>query len=156
MMRRDRLIRDSVHDPYKSASKMKGQAACSECGAVYRLGRWHWGRASDDDARRMCPACRRIVEGCPAGIVTLDGPFVDAHRAEILALLHHQAKMEGSRHPLNRVMSVAEDGDGRLVLTTTETHLAERLGRAVHAAYAGDLTRRHAKGEAMLRVHWRR
>ena len=155
MLRRDRLIRNHMHDPYRSSAKMKGPAVCSECGAVYRLGRWQWGHNGADTPRRMCPACRRIAEGCPAGIVTLDGPFVGEHRTEILNLLHHQAKMEGSRHPMNRVMSVTEV-DSRLVLETTEPHLAERLGKAVHAAYAGELTRRRARDEALLRVHWHR
>lgn len=155
MMRRDRLIQTRRHDPYKAEAKMKGPAVCSECGAVYRLGRWHWGARHRDEPQRLCPACRRIAEACPAGIVTLDGPFVAEHRAEILGLLHHEAKMESGRHPLNRVMSVTE-ADGALVLETTEPHLADRLGRAVVAAYAGELTRRHARNEAMLRVHWHR
>jgi hypothetical protein len=40
--RRDRLIREPEHDPYKSRRKLPEPTACPECGAVFREGRWQW------------------------------------------------------------------------------------------------------------------
>jgi hypothetical protein len=43
--RRDRLIREHVHDPYKTRLKLPEPTVCPQCGAVFNEGRWHWAPA---------------------------------------------------------------------------------------------------------------
>jgi hypothetical protein len=52
-------------------------------------------------------------------------------------------------------MAVEADGEGTLV-TTTDTHLARRIGAALHDAYKGELEYRYNKQENLLRVAWSR
>jgi hypothetical protein len=39
------VFEELVHDSYKSTAKLAEPAHCGQCGAVYRRGRWRWGRA---------------------------------------------------------------------------------------------------------------
>ena len=56
---------------------------------------------------------------------------------------------------MERLMGMADD-NGRLVITTTDVHLARRLGEAVQRAYKGDATFKYGDHGAMLRVNWTR
>lgn len=38
--RRDRLIRERIHDPYKARAKLPARAVCPQCGAAYEAGRY--------------------------------------------------------------------------------------------------------------------
>ena len=40
--RKDRLIREQIHDPYKTRLKLAEPTVCSQCGAVFLKGRWQW------------------------------------------------------------------------------------------------------------------
>ena len=75
----------------------------------------------------VCPACRRIEDGLPAGILTLHGDFARRHENEILNLARHEEAAEKSEHPLNRIMGIADTPEG-LVIDTTDVHLPRRLG----------------------------
>ena len=48
--RRDRLLREQVHDTYKQRGQLKEPTRCPGCGAVYRKGRWSWTAEADDNA----------------------------------------------------------------------------------------------------------
>jgi hypothetical protein len=52
-------------------------------------------------------------------------------------------------------MSLEPQADGLLV-TTTDTHLARRIGDALYDAYKGELKYRYSKDDRLLRVTWRR
>jgi hypothetical protein len=52
-------------------------------------------------------------------------------------------------------MEIREDGD-KTVVTTTELHLARRIGDALHHAYHGELTTQYAPGQYLVRVYWKR
>lgn len=43
-----------------------------------------------------------------------------------------------------------------LVVTTTDPHLARRIGDALHHAYKGELEYRYNKQDKLLRVSWSR
>jgi len=154
-LRRDELRDELVHDAYKSKKKLPEPTRCPDCGAVYRDGRWTWDLAPGDANEELCPACRRIRDRFPAGYVTLEGEFLQAHRDELLQLARNREAKEKAEHPLERIMAI-EDVDGNVQITTTDTHLARDIGEAVHAAYKGELEYHYNKEENLLRVHWTR
>lgn len=154
--RHDRFLKEHIHDPYKLRAKLGDPLVCGRCGAVYHKGRWQWRKRRPEDAEEeTCPACRRIADDCPAGFLRIEGLFAEDHREEILALLRHVAEIEASEHPLNRMMTIAPHECG-MTVTTTEIHLARRLGEALHHAYHGELSFHYEPGEYLLRLRWAR
>jgi NMD protein affecting ribosome stability and mRNA decay len=153
--RADRLIRERVHDPYRSREKLPEPTVCPECDAVYRKGRWLWVELPSGVPRTLCPACQRIRDGYPAGYVSLGGAFFQKHREEIVELVRHVEAREKAEHALNRIMGLEDEGD-TLVVTTTDPHLARAIGDAVHRAYQGELDYRYVEGDTLLRVSWAR
>ena len=151
--RRDRLIQEKEHDPYKSDLKPADPSVCSRCHAVYEDGRWRWGARPADATETVCQACQRIEERIPAGILTMSGAFVQAHRAEIIAQVRHQEKLETADHPLNRIMDIHDDADG-INVTTTDLHLPRRIAEALAHHHHGEVTWKYAEGECFLRVNW--
>jgi NMD protein affecting ribosome stability and mRNA decay len=155
MIRRDRLIQERRHDPYQARQKPAEPSACPECHAVFQGGRWQWGQPAADSHEVVCPACQRVGDRMPAGILTLCGEFHLAHRAEILGLIRHVEEREAKQHPLKRIMEVSESGD-ELEITTCEASLARAIGDAIRHAYRGELNYRYPEGSGVLRVEWRR
>lgn len=152
----DRLIRELVHDPYKTRLKLPEPTVCPGCGAVFHRGRWQWAELAPGDAHEeLCQACHRTADKYPAGTVTLSGGFVKRHKDEILHLVRHQEELEKGQHPLHRMMDI-EGGSDRIVVSTTDIHLPRRIGEAVHKAYRGDLQFQYDKGAYFLRVNWTR
>ena len=153
--RKDRLIREEVHDPYKARLKLAEPSVCSQCGAVFQKGRWAWTSPPPDAQQALCQACRRINDGYPAGEVTLSGGFLRQHRQEILNLARNQEQQEKSERPLHRIMAI-EDGQDGVLIKTTDIHLPRRIGEAVHSAYEGELDYRYNEDTYFIRVSWRR
>lgn len=154
--RMDRLIRERVHDPYKTRLKLPDPTVCPECGAMFHAGRWQWPEYAPTDANEeMCQACHRIRDKYPAGTLTLSGGFVDAHKDEIVNLARNQEKLEKDEHPLHRIMDIEEE-PGQIVVTTTDIHLPRRIGEALHKAFEGDLDFRYEEEAYFLRVNWTR
>lgn len=153
--RRSRILNDQRVDPYQARGKYSEPTVCSDCGAVFRRGRWAHGKAPDGANRDRCPACWRIREKLPAGRVVLEGPFYAAHRDELLRLVRHEADNESSEHPINRIMDIEEDGE-RAVVTTTDIHTPHRIGTALARAYQGELKMHYGDEEYSIRVSWRR
>jgi hypothetical protein len=147
---------DRILDPYKMTHKSHGPAVCTQCGAVYVHGRWQWGERPEEAAATICQACHRINDHYPAGIVTLAGPLVASHRDEITRLVRHQEQIEKPEHPLNRIISVEQEGPDRLVVETTDIHLPRRIGEAMARAYKGELTEHFDEGGYFVRVNWNR
>ncbi|MGQ9369025.1 BCAM0308 family protein [Azospirillum sp. ST 5-10] len=152
-VRRDRLIQEFIHDPYKTQRKMADPAVCPRCGAVYETGRWHWGAPPAAATEVVCQACHRIADQCPAGILALHGGFVRAHRDELLAHIRHEAEAETAEHPLHRLMEIRDSDDG-LEVTTTDVHLPRRIGEALRRTHQGDLEIHFDEGEYFARVRW--
>lgn len=153
--RRDRLIREREHDPYRRRERPPEPLACEDCGAVFRNGRWQWIDASSAPRGGPCPACRRIRDDNPAGLVTLTGEFQAAHQEEIRALISHVEAREKAAHALNRIMEATTVDDG-LRISTTDMHLARAIGEALRRAYKGEIELRYAKEGSLLRVRWSR
>ena len=69
--------------------------------------------------------------------------------------MRHVEATEKRNHPLQRIMSIAPEGGGLLV-TTTDVHLARRIGEALRKAYSGRMEFRYNKADNLLRVSWSR
>lgn len=153
--RKDRLIREMEHDPYKIREKLPDPTVCPECKAVYHQGRWHWTDRPDGAGESLCPACQRVRDRCPAGFLTLGGPFFKEHREEILHRVRNVEAREKAEHPLERIMDVTPRDDG-VEVTFTDIHVTRAAGEAVHDAYGGELDFSYADEEYLLRVGWGR
>ena len=152
-IRHDRLLQEEVHDNYRAKGKLPEPTVCPQCQAVFQEGHWRWGEIPKNAHSETCPACHRINDKFPAGFVTLSGPFFQAHRTEIMALVRHQEQRSRLTHPLQRIMGIEDEKDAVLV-TTTDIHLARACGEAVRQAYQGKLDFHYNPEECLLRVRW--
>jgi NMD protein affecting ribosome stability and mRNA decay len=124
--------------------------------------RWHLDEAAYAKLLRaraarqvLCPACQKIRDGYPSGQVTLAGAFLVEHRDEILRLIANEEKRAREKNPLERIMSLKEENE-RLVLTTTDEKLAQRIGRELRKACGGTVTYGWSHNNKFVRVHWER
>lgn len=150
-----RAQEDHINDPYQAQQKIREPSVCQDCGAVYHHGRWQWQGKPEEATAVRCPACRRIAERMPAGIVTLHGAFVAQHKAEIVGLARNEEAAEKGEHPLNRIIAVEETPDG-LEIRTTDIHLPRRIGTAIKRAHGGELAIDFDAAGYFVRVDWRR
>ncbi|MGV1098887.1 BCAM0308 family protein [Thiovibrio sp. JS02] len=153
--RRDRLIQEKRHDAYKEWEKWPEPTVCPECRALFLGGRWSWEAAPPGAKEKVCPACQRIADAFPAGLIEIQGAFHVQHWQEIHNLLRNTENLEKSEHPMERIMTIAEQ-DGGHEVTTTGIHLARRIGEALKHSYQGELDLAYGDGEQSLRVTWRR
>ena len=155
------LLRESARkkplrsDPYAPRGKLVDPTACTECHAIFRAGRWAWGAPPADAARVVCPACRRIADAYPAGVVHLRGDYAAAHRAELVQLVRHIEERERAEHPLKRIIAIRE-AEGALEITTTDSKLARGIGTALRRAHDGVLHASATSRENLVRVSWER
>ncbi len=153
-LHRDRQIEEVRHDPYRERGKPAEPALCPACGLVFHAGRWQRMAHQPAGARHhTCPACLRTQEDYPAGFVTLSGPYASDHREALLALARNQEAIESAEHPLQRIMAIRAE-DGHIVLSTTDPHLAQRIGSAIARAFGGRLEIDYPEDEYMARVNW--
>ena len=149
-------LREEIHDPYRSRSKTRGPAACPNCGATYIKGHWTWQQQEHAPTSKMkCPACRRIEDRVPAGIISLEGEYLHEHADEALRIVHNTEKLENGNHPLHRIMEIIRDG-ARIEIHTTDVHLPRRIGHALEDAWGGTLDTHYDEEGYLARVHWRR
>jgi NMD protein affecting ribosome stability and mRNA decay len=150
-----RVFDDPAHDPYRDQGKVAAGTRCPDCGARFEHGRWVWPRISSSESAHsvVCPACRRVHDRQPAGILTLQGPTVRDHAEAVLTIARHEADRVRADHPLHRVMDIIEK-PGRIEITTTDVHLPRRIGEALHRAHRGELAIRYGHDEASVQVNW--
>ena len=141
--------------PYRIPTKPVGPAFCPFCKAVFHAGRWTWDRKPEDAYEHGCPACQRIHDNFPAGVITLKGPFLKEHRDEIIALIKAKEGREKAEHPLQRIMAIEDVREG-LQVTTTDSALARGIAEALHEEYKGDLKLKYSRDENLLRAVWKR
>jgi NMD protein affecting ribosome stability and mRNA decay len=155
--RRDRLIKERVHDPYMARSKPVEPTVCPECRVVFSGGRWQWQAGPPQHAHEeLCPACQRIQDKVPAGILTLSGDFFVEHRSEIMNLVHNQIEEQKALHPMKRHMATEDQDDGSTIITFTDIHLPRGIGQAIESAYEGELNIHYSEEAAIVRVKWQR
>lgn len=149
------VLDDPSHDPYQAREKLSEPSVCRDCGAVYHQGRWQWITPPADANQARCAACWRIHDEMPAGYISIEGPFAREHRDELLSRVRHLETREKAQHPLQRIISI-EEQDDKLMVTTTDIHLARGIGEALEHAYRGELAFHYNKAEYLLRVRWQR
>lgn len=152
---KNQLYTSQHGDPYLKPPS-GGSALCPECGASYQQGRWAWHESKPSDAKTLaCPACQRIADDEPAGTLYLSGAFLEAHRDEIINLIHNTEKAQKAQHALERLLKISEQEDG-IQVTTTGLHLANRLGHALSAAFKGQTEYSYSADERYVSIHWQR
>jgi len=87
--------------------------------------------------------------------LTLAGKYLDAHRDELLRIVHNVATRESAEHPLHRIMSI-EVLDGTIAICTTDVHLPRRFDRALKRAHGGQLSIAFTRDACETRVGWHR
>lgn len=128
--RRDRTVQEYQHDTYKLRGNLKKPTVCSTCGALFHQGRWTWGPAPANAGEILCPACLRIQDKYPKGLLPIQGGFKDVQREQVIGLVNNAEAAEKKEHPLSRIMLIETKPEG-LVISTTDTHLPRRIGEAL-------------------------
>lgn len=143
-------------DVYHEKEGIKGSSYC-ECGAVFRGKRWQNanGDPQPEGRKLVCPACRRIADRTPAGILTLQGDFFAKHEAEINNIVRNTEQTYYQKNPLAKVMETRKEDKG-VTITTTDGKLAQKIGREVFKSYRGDLNFIWSQSEDLVRVAWSR
>lgn len=146
----------ATKDPYLPKGAPSCVAVCDGCKAEYRNKRWYAGGdvAPVGSARIVCPACLKIRDNFPGGIVTLQGGFAMAHKQDIMNLVRNEEARARGFNPLERVMSIRENGHGSIVISTTNEKLAQRLGRAMKKAFSGSVQYHWSHDNKLVRVDW--
>jgi NMD protein affecting ribosome stability and mRNA decay len=146
-------------DSYLPRGARAKEAVCEGCSAVYRNKRWYAGTASGvaaGTATVVCPACLKMRDNFPGGIVTLKGGYVLPHKSDLLRLVKNEEERARGFNPLERVMSIRENGHGGVVISTTNEKLAQRLGRAIKKAFHGTVAYGWSHDNKLVRVDWTR
>jgi NMD protein affecting ribosome stability and mRNA decay len=154
---------ENYGDPYIQTQGPAKVTVCSECKSVHHDQRWYLEEQAKETLKEkrdvltysVCPACAKIRDKMPGGIVKLLGGFLGAHREEILNLIHNESDKAKQSNPLERVMDIETVPTGMDVLTTNE-RLAQRIGKALHKAYSGDVSYSWSQDTKLARVTWQR
>lgn len=157
-------IRDHIEsfgDPYIDLEHLRDNTICKHCGALYVSGRWYVkglvpkGISHAPEHVTLCPACRKLRDRVPGGVLKISGDFIWSHRDEILNLIRNTSNDALSDNPLERVMSMETEGDD-ILISTTNVKLVQKIGRALHRAYHGDLEYKWSQDNKLARVYWSR
>jgi len=109
--KKDRSVRARKHDLYKAKGKLLEPSVCRECKAVYHKGRWTWAPVPAKSHALLCPACERIRDGAPSGVLLLIGEFVASHREEVLGLARNEEARVKAEHPLARIIKIEDQAE---------------------------------------------
>lgn len=149
-------------DPYLPEAGLKEPAVCQGCQAVYRHKRWQLdpalaasGGGGTEFTWVTCPACQKVAERYPEGILTLRGSYLWNHEQEIRNILDNAVTRFSSRNPLERIIGMQRSDDA-LVIETTDNKLAEQLGRLLQKAHSGELQIDWQGTPVVCRVQWER
>ena len=153
---------DSSTDPYLLTAGINGAAVCKKCHATFHNKRWTMDEelykkkaARKDTNKIICPACRKVKDNFPGGIVRIKGEFFVHHRNEILNLIKNEEQRAKGFNPLERIMRIDDVGSG-LEITTTNEKLAQRIGKSLQKAFQGRVLYKWSDDTKLLRTEWER
>jgi hypothetical protein len=138
---------------YIHLAKAAGALVCADCGVVQHGGRWTWGAPPLTGVKKgRCPACQRIRDHYPAGVIELHPAFLEK-RVEVLRLMRNVEKAERTEHPLERLMDT-EPANGHWIVTTTGIHLARQIAHGLARRFHQKARIRYAENESLIHVDW--
>jgi len=153
---------DTCGDPYLLQDVRYESAVCKRCHAVYQNKRWNMDEELFQKMNEwkgmkkvLCPACQKIKDKFPGGIVTLKGDFLREHKDEIMNLIKNEEERAMGFNPLERIMEISSI-EGGMELKTTNEKLAQRIGKSVYRAYQGRVGYKWSQDTKLLRVEWER
>jgi NMD protein affecting ribosome stability and mRNA decay len=154
---------DNYGDPYITHAGHDDSAICKTCSAVYLGQRWYLAEQVDHAKKNnqgkthsvTCPACRKIHDKSPGGIVQLSGTFLVEHNEDIMNLIHNEGARAMTINPMERIIET-ESVDSTCTISTTNEKLAQRIGRALHKAYSGTVAYKFSADNKLVRVTWHR
>ncbi len=153
--RRDKLIKEERHDAYREREKYPQKTQCAKCKAVFIKGRWMWKDLEEISREVLCPACRRIKDHYPAGIIEIKGEYTAHHHDEIINMVYNIEKNEKNHHPLERIMDVKREPE-KITIETTGIHIARWIGNALLRSFHGKLDYHYKDNDKSIRVTWER
>lgn len=149
---------EEKRDVYLNDKPSSEPARCPVCGNIYLKKQWYRPEQKQipEDANTIsytCPGCSKVQDGYYYGELTVSGRFIREHHEEISNLIQNKVHEVQKDNPLSKLVQVEVDGD-QLKLRTTNSKLAEHIGRALERAYEGDLD--IDRSEYITRVRWTR
>ncbi|MFA4858732.1 MAG: BCAM0308 family protein [Candidatus Margulisiibacteriota bacterium] len=151
-----------LKDPYAEYQGGVEPAVCPTCKLIYQKKRWHRDDPQaklllkDKGAKRhLCPACHKIKDNYPLGIVNIRGDFLAEHFEDVVHLIKSEERRAEQKNPLERLMKIDKVNGGLHVETTSET-LAMRLGHVLQRAFKGDTDFKFKSGNKYVEVDWSR
>jgi NMD protein affecting ribosome stability and mRNA decay len=135
-------------------------AVCERCGAVFSRRTWRRDHPVTHAllaraAWATCPACRQADRGEGFGRVLLRGAYLAANEAAIRRRIENVSARAGFTQPERRIVSIAPDGDG-LELITTSQELAHRIVNELKKAFGGRASYAWSDRDGSLFATWRR
>lgn len=153
--------KSATTDSYLPRGGSRSVSVCGTCRSVYKNKRWYAGEKDYESAMKsaatgttVCPACMKIRDNFPGGIVTLKGGFVLPHKTDLMNLIRNEEERARGLNPLERVIAIKENGFGSIVISTTNEKLAQRIGRAVRKAFHGEVAYHWSHDNKLARVDW--
>ncbi len=149
-------------DPYAVRGAWTGPVVCKECYAIYEKKRWRFDESAyatlvgkKGTKAVTCPACLKTRERSAEGVLTLRWPGLPEHRRDVLGLLRKEAARAREVNPLERIIKIEDEGS-ELRVFTTNTKLAQRMGREMERAYHGMVHYHWSHQDKLVRVYWER
>jgi NMD protein affecting ribosome stability and mRNA decay len=154
--------RKRLLDPYAEYKGGVEPAVCPSCKLIYKKKHWH---RADAEAKLLlkdkktklhkCPACRKIDDKYPLGVVNIKGDFLAEHFEDVVHLIKSEERRALQKNPLERLMKM-DKVNGGLHVETTSDALALRIGRVLHRAYKGEAEFKFRYGNKYVEVDWSR
>ncbi len=153
---------DSTADPYLADERIHGEAVCKTCQSVYHNKRWSADQNLYENKKSqkkinlvLCPACRKVKDNFPGGILNIKGDFYSEHETDIMNLIKNEEKRAKGFNPLERIMEISTTPAG-VEITTTNEKLTQKIGKSIQRAYQGRLEYKWSDGTKLLRAEWQR
>lgn len=157
-----REYKEKFKDPYMDKSIYRDPTICPTCGLIFHEKRWI---RDEELAHRLreegvefykkdCPACRKIKDNYPLGILEVNAEYVKIKVQELKNLIKNVVEEENIRNPLERIIKMNIDGSYLYVETTTE-HLAKKIGNRIRKAFGGKMSVKFSEDQKLVRIEVR-